>query len=580
MTLDSWMVERLARELHAALAEARVQDVRSGPQHLSIACYRRRTEIVLRASIEPNAPVVALLEREQIESENGAGGWAGGVAPLLRGSIVTSVHAVPNDRILNVDTISRSAFGVPAMHRVTIELEPRKANALVLRPLEGGAWSVLATAKQFSGDDGGRAIAVGELYEAPPPRRQRLDRTQFEAAVVAASEPIETRALAKLLGDFDPTCTPPLARDIVERALAEGVPREELSRRLLELWDELRPVVAARSSDLTAPIIAYRRGLEIVACHVVPLSWATGERTQVASLAELSAERIVQGAKERGIPAAIALRKRLTVMLQRRDAEVASLLAARQRAAEADALRLAGDAIYANLAAIEPRARELVAIDGLRVALDPLLTAKANAAQYFKRYKKARSGLPQIEARLRALAQNKAFWDQLVWELDRAETMGARDAATVYEEVGKAIGARRRVSARVSKQKPARRPERAVDLGDGAVAYVGRSPVENDRLTFSVARPDDLWFHARNMPGAHVILKMPRARAKPTEAQIVAAAALAAGQSRGSDAGKVEVDYTQRKHVRRQSVGKPGLVWYTDFKTVLVTPADDAKERR
>ena len=91
-------------------------------------------------------------------------------------------------------------------------------------------------------------------------------------------------------------------------------------------------------------------------------------------------------------------------------------------------------------------------------------------------------------------------------------------------------------------------------------------------MTFSAGKPDDLWFHARGIPGAHVILKLSNAREQPSAEQVMAAAALAAGQSRAADAAKVEVDYTRRKHVRKQGGGRTGLVWYTDFKTVIVAP--------
>ena len=90
-----------------------------------------------------------------------------------------------------------------------------------------------------------------------------------------------------------------------------------------------------------------------------------------------------------------------------------------------------------------------------------------------------------------------------------------------------------------------------------------------------MARPDDLWFHARNIPGAHVVLRLDAAR-EPSEAEVRAAAALAAFHSKAGAADKVEVDYTQRKYVRKQVGGAPGLVWYTHARTVLVTPRDPA----
>ena len=116
-----------------------------------------------------------------------------------------------------------------------------------------------------------------------------------------------------------------------------------------------------------------------------------------------------------------------------------------------------------------------------------------------------------------------------------------------------------------------RSQERRITLSGDVVALVGRSPKENERLTFSVAGPNDYWFHARGIPGAHVIVKTNGAEISVR--QIEEAAALAAGHSRGADSVHVEVDYTQRKHVRRHSSGRAGLVWYTDFQTVRVRPS-------
>ena len=114
-----------------------------------------------------------------------------------------------------------------------------------------------------------------------------------------------------------------------------------------------------------------------------------------------------------------------------------------------------------------------------------------------------------------------------------------------------------------------------MSLGHDARAFVGRSPTGNAELPFRVARPDDLWFHARNIPGAHVVLRLDAPR-EASEAELQAAAALAAFHSKARAADKVEVDYTRRKYVRKQAGGAPGLVWYTNARTVLVAPRDAA----
>ena len=580
MTLDSWLVGRLARELHEALEGARIEDVRADARTLSIAGYRRGGHPVLRASFEPERPLAAVVS-DAATNESGPGGWVAGVAPLLRGSVVLAVQAVPHDRILNVDVSSRSAFGVPARHRVTLELEPRKANALVLRPDEKGEYLILAAAKRFDGRDGAREIAVGEPYTAPPPRTTKLDRRSFLATLHAAvaqhaPEPAPMRTLARLLGEFDPTCTPPLAREVTEQALASGA-EADLGEQLLARWTELRARVERCVDDLASPVYAYRRGDEIIACHVVPLHWPTGEPHAASTVNEVCAYALSLAERTLVAPATTALRKKLARMLTRCDEEVADLRAAQQRAHEAEALRLAGDAIYANLAAIAPGSASFEAADGAYVALDPRLSSKQNAAAYFKRYKKARSGLPRIASRLQALAGKREYWEHLMWELDRADAQPSLRAA-IHAEVAAAISRKTSKDNVVPRSRARARPQErgtaSIPLPDGAVAFLGRSPKDNERLTFGVAAPNDYWFHARGVPGAHVILKLAHAGDAPTQEQLSAAAALAAGASRASGAVKVEVDYTQRKHVRRQGKGATGLVWYTDVKTILVTPKE------
>jgi len=329
----------------------------------------------------------------------------------------------------------------------------------------------------------------------------------------------------------------------------------------------MRPEVARNAADTKAPIFAYTRGVVVGACHCIPLSWAPGTLVLHTSLNELCADTLAYARRSRHAPLATALRKRLGIMLGRCADETARLRAAQSAATEADALRVAGDAIYANLSTISTGESQFTTPEGLVVALDPRLEPKENAQSYFKRFRKARSGLPRIASRLVALEENRALWEQMLWEVERAEESGD---AGVFEEVAEAIDLRR--SRHTAARRPPVRKERTVALPSGAIAHVGRSPKDNERVTFTIAGPNDLWFHARGIPGAHVVIRTADGHAPPTDEDVLAAAALAAGQSRAAAAGKVEVDYTRRKFVRKQGKGRPGLVWYTDFKTVLVTP--------
>jgi predicted ribosome quality control (RQC) complex YloA/Tae2 family protein len=112
---------------------------------------------------------------------------------------------------------------------------------------------------------------------------------------------------------------------------------------------------------------------------------------------------------------------------------------------------------------------------------------------------------------------------------------------------------------------------------DGNLIYIGRSGRENEQVTFDIAGSDDLWLHARGVPGSHVILRLRVPAAEPDETALETAAALAAWYSGSRESGSVEVDITQRRHVRKIKGSGPGMVTYRNERTVAVRPsAEDA----
>ncbi len=561
MTLDSWLVARLARELDVMLRGARIQSVQTLRHGVIFLCYRRGVHIALHARLDSSDPMVGAYECARPEKESGPTGWLGDVAPLLRGASIEAVSVVPHDRVMIFDVSSRSAFGVPSRSRLVFEIQPRKANALVLRAgHDAKSWVIVAAEKQFA-QSGVRRVAVGSSYEPPPARRSTLDRAQF---IVAARElsNADAKGWERLLAAHDPRCTPTLAKEVVHRFTTQGEPQR--AHAALLGWTAVCQEVEA-ALERMGSVYFWSEGETVALCHLIQLSWPSWQMGTIESLNDLSARALrEQPASVAGSPR-VTIKKRLQTMLARCEQEVQSLERSLDVAQQADRWRAAGETIYANLSDIPPNSREFIAPDGARTALDPLLTPKQNAAEYFRKYKKARSSVAPVRARLQTLQNNREYWEHLLWEAER-DDLDAAQRGLLMAELAAAIGMKRQEK----KTKRTAAPHPRVELSDGAVAYVGRSPKENERLTFSVAGPNDYWFHARGLPGAHVIVKT---NGIPlVQKQIQEAAALAAAHSRGAGAKSVDVDYTRRKHVRRRGGGRAGLVWYTDFATIRVNP--------
>jgi len=213
------------------------------------------------------------------------------------------------------------------------------------------------------------------------------------------------------------------------------------------------------------------------------------------------------------------------------------------------------------------------------IPLEPQAEPGENIERCFRRYRKQRAAGPYVEQRLAATRDEMAAWQALAERLEAADSLPALEA--LAEALPPGAGGLRRL---LRGETPAARPAQDPSAGpmrrysaDGYAILVGRSAAENDRVTFRLAQGRDWWFHAQGVPGSHVVVLNPSGRALPPRT-LHEAAWLAAYYSQARAAGSVDVDYAQRKHVRRVKGGEPGQVTYSQSRTLLARP-DDAELR-
>jgi predicted ribosome quality control (RQC) complex YloA/Tae2 family protein len=342
---------------------------------------------------------------------------------------------------------------------------------------------------------------------------------------------------------------PPPLRDAnaVPRAIAESYDPAEASAIVERFGGETMPL------DET---FVYRRAGALVQAHVVALpaladAAMTREPSLLACFAEARAGARASQA-QKGDQRRAALQKKLRDRERKTSGELEDIAKRRLRAAGRDAIRTEGEAIFATL--------HDLADDAARDE------AKERATGLFARYRKLGASLPHLDERERHLRDQLEAVQTLQWEAERASDAELGDAI----EAARSLDGRPQI-APASRQKKKRREPLEFRLASGARVVVGRTPLENADVTFRIGRPDDLWFHVQNQPSAHVILQRDD-RDAFGEDDIEAAAALAAYHSKAKTSPKVTVDYTLRKHVRKRPAAAPGLVFYTNPKSVAVTP--------
>lgn len=276
------------------------------------------------------------------------------------------------------------------------------------------------------------------------------------------------------------------------------------------------------------------------------------QRSILSRIRQKSADlrRIVQTALERNV-------KKYDLQLQQiRDTE------------KRETYRIYGELLNTYGYGAAPGAKSLDALnyytnETVNIPLDPTLTAQENAQKYFEKYGK----LKRTHEALSTLTQ------EVKAEIDHLESVAAsleialkeEDLAQIKEELTESGYIRRKGSSK--KIKITSRPFHYLS-SDGFHIYVGKNNFQNDELTFQFANGGDWWFHAKGLPGSHVVVKT-EGKELP-DRTFEEAARLAAYYSRGRGQDKIEIDYIQKKHVKKPSGAKPGfVVYYTNFSMAI-----------
>ncbi|WP_312699599.1 NFACT RNA binding domain-containing protein [Sedimentibacter sp.] len=241
-------------------------------------------------------------------------------------------------------------------------------------------------------------------------------------------------------------------------------------------------------------------------------------------------------------------------------------------AEDRDKYKIYGELILANLHQ-KPENHKLKIINyydpeqnEIIIPLDPRLNLSQNSQKFFKRYNKLKKAEEELHKLIEESLNEIAYLENILYSIEACETID--DLDEIYNELI-AEGIMKRKS-KVKKQKEFKPDFMIYTSSGGHEILVGRNNLQNDALTFKIAKKEDFWFHAKNMPGSHVIIRTNGDEL--TDDEYVEAAQIAAYYSKGKNAGMVEVDYTKKINVKKPPNAKPGFVIYDTNYSMLVKP--------
>jgi len=476
---------------------------------------------------------------------------------MLKGAVLGKVFQVPGERILRLELTKRDLVGRREAYTLVAEIMGRHSN-LILLNAEG---KILEAAKRIYRDMSRvREVLPGRSYTPPPPHNRvdpfALNREAFLELLTRDTAPIKSLARYALF--------PPYALKEMEYRLGDGTDGPALLLRCWEIWCSMVEQMEECKGYL------YRRDGRPEGVYPLPLKHlGEGEEGPLLPLLEV----LVRDRWKREVLE--GHRSRLLKVVRKELKKVGKILAILEQeegeARAAKRFKKWGDILLIYISRIPPGAEEIEVEDPyqtgekVKVPIPRGITPSQAAQGYFRCYSKLKRKIQALATRKKELEAKREHLKELEWLLESARSLGELKA--IREELV-AEGLIKRDKKEVETEGPKVLPYRIFRSSRGSTILVGRHPRGNEEVTFKRSDRRDLWFHVRSYPGAHVILRNPR----PDPQDIQEAAALAACFSKANQSPAVEVDYTQRRHVRKIPKAAPGLVTYNHFSTIRVVP--------
>ena len=577
MPIDGLVVECLASELNRILSGGRIGKVNQPDKYeICIEINSGGANRRLLISADPSLPRV-YLTCEKKENPSAAPAFCMLLRKHFRSASIEKVYSVGYDRILFFELSARSELGDREHRNLIVEIMGRHSN-IILTDCSGriidSIKHVDTSISRF------REIMPARPY-LPPPSQGKIPVDRINPAVFfndakTSAQTVKNYIMSRITGFSDHT--------VFELTNSTGISPDEIisvisDETLKTLSASLRKLKTMLMSHIFSPCLIFsdssRTALRDFYCLVLT---EDGKRRYNSSISQILDEFYSDKSKKifltgRTSSLTRVVRNNITRLKKKEQIHTGNIAAAE----EAPLLRISGELLIANLYRLKDmKTPDCVDLDNyyadgsetLRIPLDRSLSFKKNAGLFFKKASKAEAAKEHSLKELKSISSELSYLETVLYHIENAEDIHD------IEDLKSELLSQGYVRSNAGRKKPGgivRAPMPFHYLSsEGYNIFVGKNNVQNDRLTMKSASSRDMWLHAKSYPGSHVLI---RYEGKDfSEKVIYEASLLAAYHSRAGSSENVEVDHTCIKNVRRHSGKRPGMVYYTDYRTINVTP--------
>ena len=583
MALDGLVIHSLVDELSTKLVGGKVDKVHQ-PEDDEIVLYIRNNKenykLVLSCSSSnprvyiandykkenpKKAPMLCMLFRKYIQSGN-----------------IVGISQVGFERIIKISVNSLDELKEKSTKDIYIEIMGRHSNIILTHSLDN---KIIDSAKRIpTSISRVRQILPGITYELPPAQSKlnplhNISNSDFIDSLKSYEGPIFKGIYSKFLG-----ISPIISKEICYRAnVNEKTDISDLSNsELNSLYNEFNNLFKDIRNNNYSPCIVVNEKVDRVgdfSCISLNLYNEFKFIIKDSMSTILEDYYKTKDIKDRIHQRASDLKKSISIKLERLYHKQEKQEEELKEAENADIYKVKGELLTAYIYMIQ-KGMESIEVqnfydpnyENISISLKKNLTPSENSQRYFKKYNKLKTAKKEITSQMSINKEEIDYLENILLNIENCENLAElQDIKDELISLGysKASG---KLKSKKEIAKLTTSPHEFMS-SDGVKILVGKNNKQNDHLTLRIADPDDIWMHTKNIPGSHVIIKC--AGKEVSEQTIYEGAMLAAYFSKSKMSSQVPVDYTKKKHVKKPSGSKPGMVIYETNSTMYVTPTEE-----